>query len=283
MKLSIITPCFNSVRHISETIESVISQKGDFEIEYIILDGGSVDGTVKIIKEYSKKYNIIWVSEPDEGMYDAVNKGFSLATGDIFSWINADDKYESGAFQKIVNVFNKFSEINWLKGITSYIDEESNMTGAGKCFLYKKEWISKGYYGKYLFFIQQDSVFWRKELWEKVGEIDKSLKFAGDYWLWIMFSKYEELTSFNCVVSYFRKRGGQLSSDMEKYFSEIDKVRENLGLKRKSLLFKYITKRIENPIINNALLKYLISYRSKCVCFNEDGSLKIETMYRMKL
>jgi glycosyltransferase involved in cell wall biosynthesis len=281
MKLSVITPCFNSEKYISETIESVISQHGGFDLEYIIVDGGSTDGSIEIIKEYSKRYNIILISEFDEGMYNAINKGFCLATGDIFSWINSDDKYETGAFQKIINAFEEFPEINWLKGITSYIDENSNVTSVGKCFLYKKKWITNGYYGKYIFFIQQDSVFWRKGLWKRIGEIDKSFKVAGDYWLWIMFSKYARLYSINSVVSYFRKSDGQLSSDMNRYFAEMNKIREQLNLKKKMLLFRLIYNRIKNSIIDEVLLKYLFYYRSKCIFLNEDGSLKIETMYKM--
>jgi len=282
MKLSIVTPSFNSSRFISETIETVLSQKGHFELEYIIVDGGSTDGTVEIIKEYADKYsNIKWISEPDEGMYDAINKGFSLATGDIFAWINTDDKYEFGAFDKIAYVFSKFSEIRWLKGITSYIDENSKVTSVGKCFLYKKEWIEKGFYGKDMFFIQQDSVFWRKELWGKVASIDKNLKFAGDYWLWLQFAKYAELYSFNQVVSYFRKSDGQLSSERDKYYLEMDKIRVHHKLKKDLWLFKQLNRRRKKGKLFNLLLKYLFWYKSHCVFCNENGVIEIKKMYEL--
>ena len=107
MKLSIITPCYNSENFIEETIESVLSQRGDFEIEYIIVDGGSTDRTLSIVRKYNdwiesgsfpikcSKANITYISERDKGMYDALAKGFKLVTGDIIAYINSDDFYLS--------------------------------------------------------------------------------------------------------------------------------------------------------------------------------------------
>ncbi|HEY4500327.1 MAG TPA: glycosyltransferase, partial [Candidatus Paceibacterota bacterium] len=99
MKFSIVTPVYNGQAHIRETIESVLSQEGDFEIEYFIMDGGSTDATVEIVLEYASRDKRVSVfSEKDSGMYDAVNKGFFKATGDVYAYINSDDVYEPGAF-----------------------------------------------------------------------------------------------------------------------------------------------------------------------------------------
>ncbi|MCK5021964.1 MAG: glycosyltransferase [Candidatus Pacebacteria bacterium] len=220
MKFSIITPTYNSEKYLTETIESVLSQKGDFEIEYIIIDGGSTDKTIEIIKKYSEKYPIKWISEKDNGMYSAINKGFSIATGDIFAWINSDDIYLPNAFQTISKTIKKYPEIDWLKGTTLISNEKLNTIKKSPCYIYNQKWIEKGIYGRNAYFIHQDSVFWTKELWNKVSKIDDKLKLAGDYDLWIKFAKLSSLWSINKPISRFRKRMNQLSKNMKDYRKE---------------------------------------------------------------
>ncbi len=236
IKFSIITPTFNSETFISQTIESVISQSGNFSIEYILIDGVSTDNTLNIINKYKsliesgyypiqcKKVDINLVSKKDDGMYEAINNGFALATGNVYAWINSDDLYLQGAFNTIAKIFEEYSEISWVKGITSYMNSDSSIYAKGKCFTYYRQWINKGIYGQLLYFIQQDSVFWRKELWNQAGNIDTSLKLAGDYYLWTKFSKYTDLVSVDVLISCFRKRNDQLSSNITSYRVEMDKV-----------------------------------------------------------
>lgn len=233
MKFSIITPVYNGDIYISETIESVLSQKGNFEIEYIIMDGGSTDTTLKIIKEYEEKLkngcwkikcknvSFHWFSQKDTGMYDAINNGFAKATGEIYAWINSDDIYLPGAFESIHKTLIKYPEIKWLKGITSVINENSTIHWVGFCYLYNQDWIKKGIYGRSAYFIPQDSVFWKAELWKKIDNIDNNLKLAGDYYLWVQFAKHTALYSLKTYISCFRKSGTmQLSTDMKKYHEE---------------------------------------------------------------
>ena len=92
MKFSIITPCYNSEKYLEECIKSIMSQKYK-DFEHIIVDGGSTDGTLDILKKYERLYNMRWISEKDDGMYDAINKGMRMANGDVLSWINSDDVY----------------------------------------------------------------------------------------------------------------------------------------------------------------------------------------------
>ena len=241
MKFSIVTPVYKGEKYIKETIESVLSQKGNFEIEYIIVDGGSSDKTIKIIKGYEKKIkdnhfhincsniNLKWISEKDKGMYDAINKGFKIATGDIFAWINHDDKYAPGAFEIILKTFEKFPKIKWLKGITSYINTDNKITNSGLCLVYNKEWLKMGIYGRNAYFVHQDSVFWKKELWNKIKEIPTKYKLAGDYWLWINFAKYEKLWTIKTDLSFFRHRENQLSKNMEEYNKEQKSISKERG------------------------------------------------------
>lgn len=232
MKFSIVTPVYNGEKFIAETIENVLSQEGDFEIEYIIMDGDSTDKTVEIIKKYDallkeKKYaiqckgiSLVWSSGKDDGMYSAINKGFTHATGDVYAYINADDTYLPGAFNKIAKTFEKFSEIRWLKGINSVIDEFSKPIKTNPCYIYNQEWIRLGIYGINAYFIHQESVFWKSELWKTVGGIDEKLKLAGDYYLWVEFSKHTALWTVNAPLSCFRKSTGQLSENMDGYRKE---------------------------------------------------------------
>ncbi len=232
MKFSIVTPVYNGEKYITETIESVLSQEGDFEIEYIIVDGASTDGTVEIIKKYEKtlaegRYplkcagvDFKWLSEKDNGMYDAINKGFAAAVGDIFAWINSDDAYLPGAFNIVSKTFGKYQEIKWLKGITETTDEDSNFVKTNPCYTYNKDWIKMGIYGRYAYFIHQDSVFWKGELWQKSGGLDARLKLAGDYLLWAKLAEFSPLWSVNASLSKFRIRVGQLSENAGEYQKE---------------------------------------------------------------
>ncbi len=232
MKFSIITPVYNGEKYIAETIESVLSQKGDFSIEYIICDGGSTDGTIDIIKHYEKllmekQYPIkchavsyIWFSKKDNGMYDAINKGFSIATGDIHAWLNSDDLYQPRAFEIVSKTFQAFPQIKWLKGITCIINESSNLIKKLPCYLYNQKWIKLGVYGRNAYFIHQDSVFWKNDLWGKINNIDERFELAGDYYLWTQFARHSSLWSINIPLSSFRKIEGQLSGDMNNYRKE---------------------------------------------------------------
>jgi glycosyltransferase involved in cell wall biosynthesis len=233
MKISIVTPSFNSAAHIRETIQSVVTQSGDFSIEYFVMDNCSSDGTREIVEAFRHSLErgncpiacnaveLHFVSEPDRGMYGAINKGFARATGDVFAWINADDIYLPGAFATVLNAFSVHKDIHWIKGITSYITERSSIWKTGDFLVYTQGWIRQGIYGRDSYFIQQDSVFWRSWLWEKSGGIDARFKRAGDYYLWRKFAEFAPLVSIRSWVSCFRRVEGQISQDHAAYMEEV--------------------------------------------------------------
>ena len=235
-RFSIVTPTYNSERYIGETIKSVISQVGNFSVEFLVMDGGSTDRTQEIVQRYQKLLLentypvqcdgvvIHWHSGKDGGMYDAIKKGFARATGDVYAWINSDDIYLSGAFDIVQRTLEKYPEISWLKGITSYINENSTIYTVGRSNLYRQDWIRVGLYGPVLHFIQQDSVFWRAAIWHKSGGVDAKLSLAGDYFLWKSFAKLAPLYSLKAYVSCFRKVPNQKSADIQAYFREIEKI-----------------------------------------------------------
>ena len=129
-KVSIITPSFNQSEYLEQTILSVLNQ-GYPNLEYIIIDGGSTDGSVKIINKYTDKLSF-WLSETDKGMYDAINKGFKKCTGEIFAWINSDDVYFDNALQVAADIFTQIPEVDWITGRCGYIDPTGDITHRSK-------------------------------------------------------------------------------------------------------------------------------------------------------
>ncbi|MEK7621565.1 MAG: glycosyltransferase [Patescibacteria group bacterium] len=225
MKFTIVTPVYNGEKYIAETIESVLSQEGDFEIEYLVQDGASTDKTIEIVKSYAnrvnagkypihcKKVTMQYFSEKDAGMYDAINKGFIGATGDIYAYINADDYYLPNSFSVIARTFMAFPSLLWVKGGSCIINENGSLIRHASHFIFNQKWIQSGIYGRYAYFIQQESVFWRKFLWDKID----SLHFiahthAGDYWLWAQFARHTPLYTIDKEVSCFRRVSTSLSN-----------------------------------------------------------------------
>jgi glycosyltransferase involved in cell wall biosynthesis len=125
-KISIVTPSYNQAKYLPETIESILNQ-GYPKLEYIIIDGGSSDGSVEIIKQY-ERHLAYWVSEPDSGQSAAINKGVDKATGDLFNWINSDDVLFPGALQRIAETFCEEPDADLFVGINARSDAEGRIT-----------------------------------------------------------------------------------------------------------------------------------------------------------
>lgn len=261
MKFSIVTPSYNSSAYIHEAIQSVVSQSGNFTIEYFIVDNCSRDNTRAIVEKFQNSIEsgsyplgcqgveLYFVSEQDQGMYDAINKGFAKASGDIFAWLNADDIYLPGAFATMAKVFATYKNVHWVKGITSYISSDSSIWQTGKHFLYTQKWIKAGIYGRDLHFIQQDSVFWRAWLWQKSGGINKNFKRAGDYYLWTKFAEQASLVTIGSCVSCFRSVEGQLSRDFAAYMNEVENYLAGKDLLAKKVrLYSKLEKRLFSAI-----------------------------------
>jgi glycosyltransferase involved in cell wall biosynthesis len=239
MKFCIVTPCVNAAQFIDETIFSVLSQAGSFRIRYHIQDGGSKDGTLEKLDRWRQlleaglpslceQIEFTYASEKDDGLYDAVNRGFATCgEGDVLSWINADDRYQSGAFVAVSQIFQKFHDIRWLTGSTSIMTETGFDKGYMGRRLYPRKAIQAGLYDERLFpftFIQQEGTFWRRELWQKAGKLRRQLRLAGDYELWRRFAGHAELIVVDRSLGSFRMREGRLSQDRKGYYAEIDRI-----------------------------------------------------------
>ena len=124
-KISIVTPTYNQGSYIEECIQSILDQ-GYPNLDYIIIDGGSIDNTVDIIKKYQDQLSY-WVSEKDEGLYDALNKGFKKATGEIFGWLNSDDILHRKSLFTVADIFNSQAEVQWVQGLPTVIDQKGRI------------------------------------------------------------------------------------------------------------------------------------------------------------
>lgn len=258
MKISVVTPAYNMEKYIPETIQSVFNQRGNFDIEYIIVNDGSIDTTENIILDVKKRLDqglipihcnsitLKYIHQTNRGMYTAINNGFSTATGDIYAWIGGDDLYgPDTAFNEIVKWFSDHPESQWVKGMCGLISKDGDLIREGKHRTFYRDWVAEGIYGRETYFIEQESVFWKSELWEKVAPIPSHYRSAGDYWLWIQFAKHTTLESIPKQVAYFRIRPGQISSNKKKYREEQHEIyphRNLLAIKVRvfSILFNHL-------------------------------------------
>lgn len=214
MKISVITPVLNCKRFLRQTIESVLVQTGDFELEYIIKDGGSDDGSQVILEEYAKHSSVTVISKKDGSLYDAINQGFELATGDIGCWINADDFYDLGAFQKVVLGFKQHPERQWLYGRCNIVDDVGSEIRA-PITLYKN---LIGWYYVYRMllcenYLNQPATFWKMDLWRKVGALSTKYRIAADYHLWLKFAQKSKAIALHQNLAHFRRCGESISDN----------------------------------------------------------------------
>ncbi len=257
--VSIVTPSYNQGRFITETIESVFNQTYS-NIEYIVIDGGSTDGTIDILKSYEHK-GLKWISEKDEGQSDAINKGFKLCNGEIVGWLNSDDVLLPYCVEKVVEEFNKDENIGLVYGDIQIIDENGNLIREYKPGLLTLERLLKIEQS-----VPQPGSFYRKKFVDLVGGLDKQLNFVMDYDLFIKLLKISKAIYIPELLAKFRIHSQSKTFNFSATKSVIEAYRVSrkygapvfsaLNFKRAKSLVKSIAKIIlGRPLINIEKLK----------------------------
>jgi glycosyltransferase involved in cell wall biosynthesis len=187
-RISLVTPSFNQARFIERTIASVLAQEGEFDLDYLVLDGGSSDGTLDILRRFGERLS--WRSGPDAGQVDAINKGLRAARGDIVGWLNSDDLLAPGALDRVARVFAVRPDVEWVHGRCDIIDVDDRPIRHWVSRY--KHWRARRHTLEQLMtenYISQMTVFWRRNLHEKIGYLDPSLPLAFDYEFWLRLAR----------------------------------------------------------------------------------------------
>jgi glycosyltransferase involved in cell wall biosynthesis len=243
--VSIVTPSYNQGKFLEATICSVLSQ--DYpRLEYIIVDGGSTDNSLEIIRKYADQL-AWWVSEADRGQTDAINKGFAHAHGEIFAWLNSDDTYEPGAVRAAVEYLLRHPEIGMVYGDANFIDEQGRVIGKFDARPTDYRRLRRGYVH-----IPQQAAFFRAALWHQVGPLDPSFYFAMDYDLWVRIAARAPIAYIPQTWANFRLhlQGKTLIAD-DRCWPEMLRVHFREGGSMFSVIVaKYLIRRAIAPFWN---------------------------------
>jgi glycosyltransferase involved in cell wall biosynthesis len=205
MKISIVIPSYNQAKFIERTINSILLNDCP-DIEIIIIDGGSTDNTIDIIKKYEKDIGY-WVSEPDNGQADALNKGFKIATGEIVGWLNSDDMYCKGTIDDVVKNFQEDLFCDVVYGGIFIIDENDKITDG-----YWPTSTNSQYSYNVSLDVHQQGLFWKRDLFQKTGYLDTELQFIMDYDFIIKVLHYAKINRVKKYYGMFRKHGDAKTS-----------------------------------------------------------------------
>lgn len=237
LTFTVITPCQNAASRLAATLDSVRDQTaiaaGEVELQHIVIDGGSTDTTAEIIRRRNDD-SVEFISEPDEGMYDAVAKGLRRATGHWITYLNAGDLLDPQAFETVVAV-ERTHDVAWITGRSVLQDDRGRLVREKVPFRYRRSLIFAGQYCRrpplFLPFLQQEGTFWRRDLNASIDfETLRRFKLAGDYYLWRCFAAFCEPTVVAHRLGVFRRHVGQLSENRPMYHQEVTAMADRLTL-----------------------------------------------------
>ena len=237
-KISIVTPSFNQADYIEETILSIIFQ--DYpNLEFIVIDGGSIDGSIDTIDKYESSIDY-WISEPDRGSGDAIAKGFNRATGDIFVWLNTDDLLLPGALHTVARKFMISPSTDWIIGEAIEIDSESGLL---------RPWFSPQiHYSTLLFsgcWFHQPASFWRRSIYNKVEGFDSTFQFAYDYDLFLRMAAITRPVMIRQFLAAFRFHSKSKTMTMPHVCrSDMAILQERHGAGKYPLVFRNLFKEL---------------------------------------
>ncbi len=219
--ITVITPNYNGEKYLLNTLNSVFNQT-DKSFEYIVLDGNSTDNSIKILKKKKKKIDKLIIKK-DKGIYDAIEKGIRMAKGEIIIWINSDDELHYKAIENVTTIFKNNSKLEWISGINGYIKYGFKFSGIPYIypkFLFSRRLVRHDMWG----YLQQESVAFKKSLFLKVRGFGLKPTIAGDFKLWIKFSRFTNLETYNIKIGYFRSWPEQDSQVKKKSYHKHSNV-----------------------------------------------------------
>jgi glycosyltransferase involved in cell wall biosynthesis len=218
--ISVITPSYNQAEYLEATIRSILLQ-GYPNLEYMVMDGGSTDGSVDIIQKYAP-WLTYWQSQPDGGQYKAIQTGFERSTGDVMAWLNSDDLYFPWTLGVIGELFSTFPQVRWLvTGMPGEIVNEENLFSFYSIPGHSRRAFFSQKFNGGIHYIQQESCFWRRSLWHETdARLDTTLEYAGDLELWARFWQKDNLYTVATPLAMFRRHNGQKTSAMDTYIKE---------------------------------------------------------------
>ena len=235
----LLTPCLNAAATINRTIWAIVSQQGEGAIRYHVQDGGSTDGTLEILAGWERRLRdqrellpmrveFTYASERDTGMYDGIDAGFrrmDVPSDALMGWCNADDTVWQGAVACLQEIDRCFPEVEWVMGWPTGFDVSGRCESIERQPFFPRQILANGMAdGSHWPYLQQESTFWRKRLWNRVGGVDRELKLAGDWDLWRRFAQTQELVLVDRQLGSFHARPGQKSADVAGYRGECERL-----------------------------------------------------------
>ncbi len=243
-KVSIVTPSFNQALFLEQTLRSVLEQ--DYpNLEYIVIDGGSTDGSLEIIQKYADQL-AYWQSQPDQGQTDAINQGFDRASGEILAWLNSDDLLLPGAVNAAARALQAHPEAAMVYGDALLINAEGKTIGKFPAAQTDYRKLRRGYVH-----IPQQASFFRADLWRQVAPLDVSFYFAMDYDLWVRLAALAPLVYVPEFWAAFRLHGaGKSIAADDRCWPEMLRVHYRDGGKVLSpIVFKYWLRKLASPLL----------------------------------
>jgi glycosyltransferase involved in cell wall biosynthesis len=256
--VSIVTPSFNQGRFIERTLRSVLDQRGEFDLDYRVIDGGSTDETVSILRRYEDRLS--WTSERDRGQVDAINKGLRACRGDIIGWLNSDDVLLPGALDSVTAAFRAHANMEWVHGRCEIIDSDDRPI---------RRWVStyKDFRARHHTFenlltenyISQMTTFWRRRVHDEIGYLDPSLKLAFDYDLWLRLAKRGSPVYVRDRIACFRwYMTSKSGANFREQFREDTAVCARYAADNRAVLWR---KRVKNSAILTIYKLFAITSR----------------------
>ena len=219
-KITIVTAVYNGEEYLEATIRSIVNQRYP-NLEYIVVDDGSTDGTQEIIRKYKREMTH-WFSQPNQGLFAALNAAFARSSGEIMGWLNSSDLLQVNGLFTVGSIFRQLHEVEWITGRPTKISS----SGMTIDVLPLPRWSRARFLAGANKYIQQESTFWRRSLWERAGSrVSTEFRAEGDFELWVRFFRHARLYSVNALIGGYRLHDGALSaSNMARYNANCDAI-----------------------------------------------------------